>query len=52
MDLTNIKPCVVCAKWRQCVSCLEPTQMAQVRISKNIVLGKDCFEEVKSNAEV
>jgi len=46
MDLTNIKPCVECAKWGKCALWRNADQMAWIRIRKAIVKGEDCFEEV------
>ena len=47
MDLTNIKPCVEC-KWFG--RCCKPHKMyrdiAQDRVCRIIVFGRDCFEEV------
>lgn len=43
MDLTNIKPCVECAKWDRC-----PADFMRIesRIYKLFAEGEDCFEEV------
>ena len=61
MDLTNIKPCKECRKlsecqWRFRTSFSEDgfiaEHMALERVKEFFVFGRDCFEEVKSNAEV
>lgn len=43
MDLTNIKPCVECAKWDRC-----PADFLRIdnRVYNLFVEGEDCFEEV------
>lgn len=51
MDLTNIKPCVECAKYWECaarwikLSNFAVSAMAEVRGRQILVLGDDCFEE-------
>ena len=54
MDLTNIKPCLECAHETYCNRRCEEEKLprALVRINAIICHGEDCFEEVKSNAEV
>lgn len=48
MDLTNIKPCVECAKWKICFTLSSVDRLASRRIGKILVKGEDCFlEEVE-----
>lgn len=50
MDLTNIKPCVECAKFFDCQAIGDigdKTQRLNNRIIKRFVFGYDCFEEHK-----
>ena len=45
MDLTNIKPCVECAKWKICFTLSSVDRLASFRIGKILVKGEDCFVE-------
>lgn len=48
MDLTNIKPCVECGKWKICFTLSSVDTVASFRIGKILVKGEDCFlEEVE-----
>lgn len=55
MDLTNIKPCVECAKYRECVLSYAETGntgnsaiklLGAYRVCQLFVFGVNCFEEV------
>lgn len=47
MDLTNIKPCVECAKWKECFENFRhpSPSVALCRVRKIFVDGEDCFLE-------
>lgn len=48
MDLTNIKPCMECAKESVCKFMCDKfeTTRANLRCTSIFVDGRDCFEEV------
>lgn len=50
MDLTNIKPCVECAKWKICFTLSSVDILASFRIGKILVKGEDCFVEKEEEA--
>ena len=54
MDLTNIKPCVECGNRDECRQRCREANLPRslVRMNCILVLGEDCFEEVKSDGEV
>lgn len=51
MDLTNIKPCVECGKWKICFTLSSVDTVASFRIGRILVKGEDCFVEVDNETD-